>query len=190
MTTRALLAPLLIILLGQAIAANAVDWYLTTVHGTCKFVDGNDRISRRPLNNNTIIAAYIATQQNPPLAKHLKLAYDVHGDRISIVDTNGESLFDVFSFGSETAAKNSTDTLAERQVFLFEGDASEASGSAVLSERLTRDLENFIVGYKATGSFQFGKAATAQTVAEICSGTFSISSKKLKITTPEPAPEP
>ena len=190
MKIRTLSAPVLIILIGQAIAANAVDWYLTTVHGTCKFVDGNDRISRRPLNNNTIIAAYIATQENPPLAKDLKLAYDVHGDRISIVDTNGESVFDVFSFGSETAAKNSNDTLAERQVFLFEGDESEATGSAVLSERLTRDSEDTIVGYKATGSFQFGNVATAETVAEVCSGTFSISGKKVKITTPEPTPEP
>ena len=186
MKNRTLSTAVLIILIGQAMAANAVDWYLTTVRGTCKFVDGNDRISRRPLNNNTIIADYIATQENPPLAKDLKLAYDVHGDRISIVDTNGESLFDVYTFGSETAAKNSNDTLAERQVFLFKGDESDASGSAVLSERLTRDLENIIVGYKATGSFQFGNAETAETSTEICSGTFSISGKKMKVTTPAP----
>jgi len=184
MKSRTLLASVIIILMGQAIAANALDWFLTTVRGTCRSVEGNNRIVRRPLNNNTIIAAYLATLDNPPPAKDLKLAYDVHGDRISIVDSSGNSLFDVYSFGSETASRNDDDTVAERQVFLFEGNNGDASGSAELSEHLTREPDDVIPTYRATGTFQFGHAATSDTEAQICSGTISISGKKLKVNAP------
>src|SRR5690348_4777282 len=133
MKLRNLLVTVAAIIISQAPAFSA-DWYAVNLRGTSKSVDGSDRIVRRAFNNSTLIQNYIATLEEPPLARHLKVAYDPEADRISIVNTNGESVLDLYSFGAGTVVANSTDTLRERQMFLFLGSDSEAAGSAQISE--------------------------------------------------------
>jgi len=116
----------LVVLLSQAIATFAADWYVVNLRGTCKSVGGSDRIFRRLFNNLTLIRDCRATPEV---------------DRISIVDTNGDSVLDLYSFSGETVVANSTDTLRDRQMLLFPGSKSEASESAQISERITRNGE-------------------------------------------------
>jgi hypothetical protein len=183
-----LLASLVVALLAHA-TANAADWYAVTLRGTCKSVNGADKIGSRPLNQNTIIQEYLATLEEPPSARDVKLAYDPETDRIALVNTAGEVLTDVYTFGSGTVVANSTDTQRLRHVFLFPGSLSEAAGTAQLTERITRDAENAITRLAIRGVFQFASAGTEEIPTEICSGTFSVG-KKLKFTIPEPEPEP
>jgi hypothetical protein len=188
MKIRTLLSSIIVSLLASFVTANAADWYAVSLRGSCKYVNGSDRIARRPFSNTTLIRDYIATQAEPPLARHLKIAYDPEADKISIVNTNGESVLDVYTFGAGTLVANSSDTLRERQVFLFPGDSSEATGAAQLSERVTRDEGGLIARLTTRGSFQFANSATAELPAEICSGTFTVS-RKLKFSTPATEPE-
>ena len=187
MKIRTLLSSVIVSLLASFATANAADWYAVTLRGSCKYVNELDRIARRPFNNTTLIRDYIAIQAEPPLAKDLKLGYDPEADRISIVNTNGESVLDVYTFAAGTLVANSTDTLRERQVFLFPGDASEATGAAQISERVTRDEGGLITSLSSRGSFQFANAATADLPAEVCSGTFTVG-RKLKFSTPASEP--
>ena len=188
MRIKTLLAPVIIGLLSYT-AAQAADWYAVTLRGSCSYLADTDKILKRPVNNVSLIRDYIATQTEPPLEKQLKLAYDPEADKISIVNTNGESVADVYSFGSATVVANSTDTQRIRHVFLFPEGISEAKGTAQITERVTRDGENTIIKLVSKGTFNFAMAATAETPAQICSGTFGVG-KKLKFASTEPAPEP
>lgn len=189
MKIRTLFAPIIVGLLTHIVAADAADWYAVNLRGTCRSVDGSDRIGRRPFNNATIINDYIANQTEAPQARHLKVAYDPAADKISIVDTNGESVLDIFSFAFPTVAGNSADTLRERHVFLFPAEGSAAVGTAQLSERITRGGENEITRITSRGTLQFANAATEETGAEVCSGTFTVG-KQLRFATVEPPPAP
>ena len=187
MKIRTLLAPLVVGLMAHVVTANAADWFAVNVRGTCRSINDSDRIGRTAFNNNTIIQDYLATQEEPPLARHLKLAYDPEADKISIVNTNGEAVLDVFSFGFPTVVSNSAETQRERQVFVFQGGGSDSIGTAQTVERLTRDGEGVLTKLSARGNLQYSTAATEESPAEVCSGTFS-TGKKLTFFTPEPTP--
>jgi hypothetical protein len=179
-----LLLPYVIVSLLASFTANAADWFGVTLRVTCKYVNGSDRISRRTINNATLIQDYIATQILPPSAKDLKLGYDPHADKISIVDTtSGESVLDVYTFDGSISAANSIDSIAERQVFVYPGDSSHAIGTAQLSERLTRDDEGVITRFASTGRLQLAYEANGDLPAEVCSGSLSVG-RKLKISVP------
>jgi hypothetical protein len=188
MKIRTLLAPIIVGLLAHIVAADAADWYAVTLRGTCRSVTGEDRIGRRSFNNTTIIRDHIATQEVAVAARTLKVAYDPEADKISIVDTNGVSVQDIFSFGFPTVVSNSTETQMERHVFLFT-DGSEAVGTAQMTERIVRDTEGAISRLTVRGNLQFANSATADTSAEVCSGTFTVG-RKLRIVVTEPEPEP
>jgi hypothetical protein len=187
MKIRTLLAPIVVGLIAQVVTANAADWFAVNVRGTCRSINDADKIGRTAFNNNTIIQDYLATQEEPPLARHLKLAYDPEADKISIVNTNGEAVLDVFSFGFPTVVSNSLETQRERHVFLFPPGGSDAVGTAQIVERLTRDGEGVLTKLSARGNMQYSTAATEETPAEVCSGTFT-TGRKLTFFTPEPAP--
>jgi hypothetical protein len=102
------------------------------------------------------------------------------------------ALHHLLSYGKNPSAPegvtiaNSTDTQRERQAYVFLGDNSQASGSALISERLTRGGEtNNITRLINRGSFHYVEPATAEATAQICSGTFS-TSRKLVIQPPPP----
>jgi hypothetical protein len=186
MRIKSLLAPVLIGLLSYS--AQAADWYAVTLRGSCSYLGDNDKIAKRPINNLSIIRDYIATQTEPPPEKQLKLGYNPEADTINIVDTvTGESVLEVIAFGSPTVVANSTDTQRLRHVFLFPDGQSEAKGTAQITEKITRDGENVITRLVSKGNFNFARAATGETPAEVCTGTFGVG-KKIKFETPEPTP--
>lgn len=185
MKIRTLLAPLVIGLMAHVATANAADWFAVNLRGTCRSLNSADKIGRTAFNNNTIIQDYLATQEEPPLARHLKLAYDPEADKISIVNTNGEAVLDIFSFGFPTVVSNSSETQRERHVFLFPEGGTDSVGTAQIVERLTRDGEGVLTRLSARGNLQFSEAATEETGPQVCSGTFT-TGKKLTFATPEP----
>jgi hypothetical protein len=172
------------------LASQAADWYAVTVRGNCKSINSSDRIGQRPLNQNTIIQEYRDSLEEPPAAANLKLGYDPESDTIAIVDiTTGESVQDVYAFGSSTVVANSLETQRLRHAFMFLGDETVAAGTAVITERITRDGENVITRLSVRGTFNYATPAAEETPAEICSGSFNVG-KKLKLNLPEPPPAP
>lgn len=186
MKSRKLIGATLAIFLMQLAAAHAADLFLVSLKITCKTFDGDRLVSSRS-STSTILRDYAAAQDPVLEARDLRLVYDVEGDRIAIANISGEILADVIGFGGGTTISNSTDTRRERHAFVFVGDNSEASGSALISERLTRDDANNITRLSSHGSFQYVEPAGVDTPAQICTGTYS-TSKKLVIQTPPPAP--
>lgn len=186
MKSRKLIGATIAILLTQLTAAHAADLFLVTLRTTCKNFDGDRLVSSRS-STSTILRDYAAAHDPILEARDLRLVYDVEGNRIAIANTSGELLADVIGFGGGGATSNTTDTRRERHAFVFTGGHSEASGSALISERLTRDDANNLTRLSAHGSFQYAEPAGAGTPLQICTGTFS-TGKKLVIETPPPAP--
>jgi len=184
-----LIGSTLTVLLTQLIAAHAADLLLVNLRTTCKTFDGADRLISSRSSTPTILRDYAAAQDPAPDVRTLRLVYDTEGDRIVIANTSGEVLADVIGFGSGVTITNSVDTRRERHAFVFIRDNSEATGSAVISERLTRDGENNIRTHSVRGNFQYVEPAAEETPAQICTGTFS-TGRKLVIQTPPPAPAP
>lgn len=174
----------------QLVAAHAADLFLVNLRTTCKAFDGDRMISTRS-SNPTILRDYVAAQDPGAsnTVRDLRLVYDPEGDRISIANASGEILADVIGFGSSTTLSNSDDSRRERHAFVFLGGNSEAVGSALISERITRDGENNILRLSSHGSFQYAQPAGESTAPQICTGTFSVG-RKLVIKEPAPTPEP
>lgn len=184
-----LIGATLAVLSTQLIAAHAADLLLVNLRTTCKTFDGADRLISSRSSTATILRDYAAAQDPAPDVRNLRLVYDTEGDRIVIANTSGEVLADFIGFGSGVTVSNTVDTRRERHAFVFLGDDSEGTGSAIISERLTRNDENTITRQTVRGSFQYAEAAVGETPAQICTGTFS-TGKKLVIQTPPPAPAP
>ena len=176
-------------LLTQLIAADAADLLLVSLRSSCKTFDDADRLIISRSSTTSILREYAAAQDPALDVRTLRLVYDTAGDRIAIANTSGEVLTDVIGFGSGVIVSNSVDTRRERHAFVFRGDSSEGTGSAIISERLTRDDENNITRQTVRGSFQYAEPARNGAPAQICTGTFS-TGKKLVIQTPPPAPAP
>ena len=172
----------------QLVAAHAADLFLVSMRTTCKAFDG-DRMVRTSTSTSTILKDYIANQDpgSSNTVRDLRLVYDPEGDRIAIANTSGDILTDVIGFGNSTTLSNSDDSRRERHAFVFVGSNSEAAGSALISERITRDGENNIIRLASHGTFQYAVSGGEATSAQICTGTFS-AGRKLVIK--EPAPEP
>jgi hypothetical protein len=182
-----LIGATLAIAFGQLVAAHAADLFLVNLRTTCKAFDGDRVVSTRS-STSTILRDYIANQDpsSSNTLRDVRLVYDPEGDRISIVNTGGEILTDVIGFGNSTTSSNSDDSRRERHAFVFLGNNSEAVGSALISERITRDGENNITRLTSHGTFQYGQPA-GDTAAQICTGSFSVG-KKLVIQEPAPTP--
>jgi hypothetical protein len=189
MKTHKLLAPLLAGFLVQMATAQAAELFQANVRGSCRFVDGNDRIGRRPFNNATILNDFAAVQDPVPDPRSLRLAYDLEGDRLVVVDSNGQILDSYLEFGLSTTVANSSDSLRERQAFLFPAGLTDAIGSALISERINRNNEGGISRVKTRGSLQFTRTNSGDGAIEVCNGTFT-SGKRINQVEPEPEPEP
>jgi hypothetical protein len=184
-----LIGATLTVLLTQLTAAHAADLLLVSLRTTCKTFDGADRLITSRSSTATILRDY-ASAQDPTLdVRTLRLVYDTEGDRIVIANSSGEVLADFIGFGSGVTVSNTVDTRRERHAFVFLRDNSEATGSAIITERLTRNDENTITRQTVRGSFQYVEPAVDESPDQICTGTFS-TGKKLVIQTPPPAPEP
>src|SRR5262245_51121394 len=140
-----LIGATLAIALIQLVAAHAADLFQVNLRTTCKSMDG-DRTVRTTMSTPTILQDFIATQdpESSNSVRNLRLVYDPEGDRISIANTSSEILADVMGFGNSTTLATTDDSRRERHAFVFLGSGSEAVGSALISERLTRDGENNI----------------------------------------------
>jgi hypothetical protein len=190
MKTSKLFALLLAGVLPQLIAAQAADLFAVTVRGTCKEISGDDKIVSVRFDNNSIIRDYAATQDPAPDPRTLKVVYDATGDRIGIMNEAGEITCEVWAFGFSTSVADSADTKRIRHVFLFPEGASDATGSAILTEKVIHDGETNVVKLTSRGSLQFAKAATDETAAQVCTGTFTVGKKIIIATEPEPPTEP
>ena len=171
------------------LTARAADLYAVNLNGSCKQLGDGDKIATVKFNNASVIAEYAATQDPAPDPRDLKLAYDPEGDRIVIVTSTGEITCDVFTFGFGTTVSDSLEANRVRHVFLFPEGQSDSVGSAVVTERITRDGEQVITKISGRGTMSFAKAATETTPAQVCTGTFTVG-KKLVFRTEEPPPTP
>ena len=189
MKTSNLCALLLAGIVVPFLTARAADVYAVNLNGSCKVIGDGDRIATVKFNNASIIAEYIATQDPAPDPRDLKIGYEPEGDRIVIVTTTGEITCDVFTFGFGTIVSDSLEANRVRHVFLFPEGQSDAVGSAVVTERITRDGEQVINKIAGRGTLSFAKAATETTAAQVCTGNFTVG-KKLVFRTEEPPPAP
>jgi hypothetical protein len=174
MKTSKLCALLLAGILTPILAGRAADLYAVNMNATCK--QSGEKIVTTKFNNASIIAEYVASQDPAPDPKDLKLAYDPEGDRIVIVTSTGEIASDVFTFGFGTAVSDGLEATRVRHVFLFPEGGDDAVGSAIITERVTRDGE-VITKIASRGTMSFAKAGTDTTPAQVCSGTFVVGKK-------------
>src|SRR6187401_1874126 len=107
MKTSKLCALLLAGILVPFLTARAADLFAVNMNGSCKQLGDGDKIATVKFNNASVIADYVATQDPAPDPKDLKLAYDPEGDRIVIVNSTGEIMSDVFTFGFGTTVSDS-----------------------------------------------------------------------------------
>ena len=187
MKTSQLCALLLAGIVVPFLTARAADLYAVNMNGSCKQLGDSDKIATVKFNNATVLAEYAASQDPAPDPRDLKLAYDPEGDRIVIVTSTGEITSDVYTFGFGTTVSDSLEANRVRHVFLFPGGQSDSVGSAVVTERITRDGEQVITKISGRGTMSFAKAATETTPAQVCTGTFTVG-KKLVFRTEEPTP--
>jgi hypothetical protein len=187
MNIRKLLMPLAACLLVQTFAAHA-ELLLVNVRGTCRVVNERDRISNVAFNNTTLLQDF-ASQDPFPDPRSLRLVYDTEQDRISIVNVAGDVLGDVFTFGFPVVVSNSTETQRERHVFLFPPESADATGNAVLTERVSRNAQNAVTRRNIRGKFTFANAGSDVSAAEICTGTFT-TARPFVAAPAEPEPEP
>jgi hypothetical protein len=185
MNIRKLLMPLAACILAQTFTAHA-DLLLVNLRGTCRVLNEQDRLSNVAFNNKTLLAD-VASQDPFPDPRDLRLVYDTELDKISIVNIAGDVVGDLFTFGFPVVVSNSTETQRERFVFLFPPGSADASGNAVLTERLTRNSENAVTRQSIRGKFTFANAASDAQGAEICTGTFTTGKRFVAV---EPEPEP